>query len=57
MEHILTPACKAGATAGAERSVRLPGERGGGGGGEGGGWGGREEPGLAAQTRLCGELR
>lgn len=32
MEHILTPACKAGATAGAERSVRLPGERGGGGG-------------------------
>lgn len=35
MEHILTPACKAGATAGAERSVQLPGERGGAGGGGG----------------------
>lgn len=42
MEHILTPACKAGATAGAERSVQLPGERGGGGGG-GAGAGGSDE--------------
>lgn len=42
MEHILTPACKAGATAGAERSVQLPGERGGLGGG-GAGAGGSDE--------------